>query len=83
MAKTAVIRGKSAVVVVSISDVPFSESTLAIVQDASAQHGGEASSNHARFNLETSRFREAGFTEKEIDEIGFALLGGFKGRHDA
>jgi hypothetical protein len=37
----------------------------------------------ARCNFEASRFRDAGFTEKEIDEIGFALLGSLTARHDA
>jgi hypothetical protein len=83
MAKTAIILGKSAAVVVSMTDVPFSESTRTVMQEASAQHSGEASSNHARFNLEASRLKDAGFTGKEIDEIGFALLGSFKVRRDA
>ena len=83
MAKTAVILGKSAAVIVAVNRIPFSESTRTIVQTVLAQRSCQASSTHARLNLEESGFRKAGFTEKEIDEIGFALLGILKARHDA
>ncbi len=83
MGKTAIILGKSAAVVVAVDDVPFSESTRTIVRTVSAQRSVQASSVRARGNREMSRFRDAGFTEKEIDEIGFALLGSLRVRHDA
>lgn len=83
MAKTAIILGETAAVVVTVTDAAFSASTRTVVQTAAAQHRVQPVSIRARSRLEASRFKDAGFTEKEIDEIGFVLSGILKVRHDA
>ena len=83
MAKTVVILGKSAAVVASIREFPALDGPDHKVRAALAQHTVQAAFPGTSGNLEASRLRAAGFTEKEIEEIGFALLGSLGTRHDA